>query len=228
MRVHRFLALIATAVGIIVVASPGMPAQIKLPPAIKPGGTPPPPAVPPAKPPDTKGKQPNPGTPGSLPVLPSFPGGGTGTSATPDKKKDDIQWPKSINGKSAAEYIKEMRTNSDPAVRESSVRALPAFGPKGRELGAQDLVDVLTKDADWIVKIAALQVMPTVLVGYAKIPDTPMANGLTAIVNLLASDHLNVRFEAVGAAGAIGSYFRLAQPKVISSLAFRSKDGNTW
>lgn len=229
MRAFCFLALI-TIIGVLMsFAAPGLPAQIKLPPQVKPGGMPPP-VVPPPKPPDPKGKPPMPipGQPGTNPGLPTFPGTGTGTSGAPDKKKDEAQWPKLVNGKSAEVYIKEMRTNPDPAVRESSVRALPAFGPKGRELGGQDLVDVLTKDADWNVKIAALQVMPTVLWGYAKLPDTPLANGLAAIVNLLSSEHLNVRFEAIGATTAIGTYMRLAQPKVISSLTFRSKDGNTW
>jgi len=199
---------------------------------VKPGG----PVQPVPKQPDTKGKQPSPtpGAPGpmpGLPGLPSFPGTGpgTGSGATqPDRKKDDIKWPKEINGKSAADFIKEMRTNSDPAVRESAVRALPAFGPKGRELGAQDLVDVLTKDSDWNVRIAALQVIPTVLVGYAKVPDTALANGLTAVVSMLSADHLNVRFEAVGASAAIGSYLRLSQSKAISTLTLRGKDGNTW
>lgn len=42
-----------------------------------------------------------------------------------------IEWPKEINGKSIADFVRET-VDLDPAVREAALRTLPAFGPAVR------------------------------------------------------------------------------------------------
>src|SRR5438105_2372097 len=105
----------------------------------------PPAKTPPAKPGDTKTK-------------PGDPKAADKAKNPPKKdsmgKKDDINWPKEVNGRKLAETVKDIRAASDPAVRETCIRALPFFGPEGRngpegkKLGAINLVDAMTKDND--------------------------------------------------------------------------------
>jgi len=237
MRASRVLGLFVIGLLITVTAvsaQPGLPPGVKLPPMIKPGGGGP--GMPQPKPGDPKGKPAPmpPGAPGGNPMnppgFPSGPSGGGGGPGAPavEKKKDTGNWPKEINGKSAEVIVKEMRTHSDPAVREAAVRALPLFGPKGREFGADDLVEALTRDPDWNVRLAALSVAPTVLLGFAESPDTPLSSGLNAMVNLLSSEHTHVRFDAVGAVASIGPYIRTVQPKVVASLTARARESTSW
>ncbi|HJZ90715.1 MAG TPA: HEAT repeat domain-containing protein, partial [Gemmataceae bacterium] len=243
MRAPRLLGLLILALFVAVAAvsaQPGLPPGVKLPTVIKPGGGPGMPQVKPAPPPvkTPPTGQPAPGgkdsgTPGggtgSSTGTPGFPGGGgAGAVEGPGKKKDPGNWPKEINGKTPEMIVKEMRTNSDPAAREAAVRTLPLFGPKGRAEGADDLVEVMNRDQDWNVRLAAVSVAPTVLYALADAPDTPLAQGLTAIVNLMVSENMNARYDAVNAIAAFGPYARNAQPKAISTLTTRAREFGSW
>src|SRR5439155_4691014 len=164
----------------------------KLPIQIKPGAPPVGPGMP--KPPTTPGTGKTPGTgtpsptqPGNPPTTPGVPSTTPGGPGAPAAKKDDVKWPKEINGKTVEVIVKEMRTASDPAVREAAVRTLPLFGPKGREHGADDLVLVMTRDSDWNVRLAGLSIAPTVPFAYATGAYTPLANGVSAIMTVLVS-----------------------------------------
>jgi HEAT repeat protein len=185
------------------------------------------------------GKPPTPGSPSPTPSQPpgTTPGGTPGfpqpgapsAPGAPAAKKDDQKWPKEINGKSAEVIVKEMRTASDPAVREAAVRTLPLFGPKGREFGASELVEAMTRDSDWNVRLAAIEMAPTVLFAYATGPDVPLSNGVNGIMSLLNSEHMPARFASIAAAGAIGPYMRHATSgKVVATLTSRAKEGGSW
>jgi HEAT repeats len=245
MRASRLLGLLVLALFVAVAAvsaQPGLPPGVKLPTVIKPGGGGP--GMPQIKPGPPPGKvlpgpgQPappvgkDPGTPGGGGTgtgTPGFPGGGGGGAVGGmEKKKDAGNWPKEINGKTPEMIVKEMRTSSDPGVREAAVRTLPLFGPKGRAEGADDLVEALNRDPDWNVRLAAISVAPTVLYALADAPDTPLAQGLTGIVNLLVSEHMNVRFDAINAVAAFGPYVRNTQPKAISTLTNRAREAGSW
>ena len=235
MFAYRLVGLLLTAC-FLAVAAAVVSAQPKLPPGVKvqPGVKPNVPMVPNVpKGVDPKGKNPvvpgNPGLPpgmnpgvGMPPVTPVPP------VAPPPEKKDNIKWPTDYYGKTLEVIVKEMRTHPDPAVREAAVRALPGFGPKAREVGGNDLVDVMTKELDWNVKMAAISVGPTILVGYAKAPDTMQANGLTMIVNFLTHQEMHVRFDAVGVVSSIGPYIRKAQPVVVQKLIARARETSAW
>ena len=146
----------------------------------------------------------------------------------PADKKDDVKWPDKVGGRTVQEVVKEMRGNSDPAVREGAVRALPAFGPKGREFGGQELVDAMTKDPDWNVRAAALEAGPAVLYFQAKSPDSILNSGVTTMVKSMGSSQLGIRVTAIVAVGSIGSYMRMLYPNVINELRTQVKESTSW
>jgi HEAT repeat protein len=150
----------------------------------------------------------------------------------PPSKSNNIDWPKEINGRNLKDTIKDIRGHADPAVREASIRTLPFFGPESRKLGADELVEAMTKDNDWNVRIAAISVAPTVLIGFATEPPDPQASsmiaGLNAIATLLTNPEALVRLEAVAAAAACGPYFRTVKSDIIQRLATRARDTASW
>lgn len=238
MSVLRILGLVALAVAFVAAASESgtASAQVKLPPQIKPGAPPGGiPGVPPVGQP--KNPLPGPGVPpgGAQPGGSGLPGPGGTPAAQPKKPRDQGKWPKDINGKTVDDCVKEMRTNSDPAVRESAVRTLPLYGPFGRDKGAENLVYALTKDQDLNVRLAALGVAPIVLFGFADAPDQPLADGLAAIVRYLDHEASAVRYDAVLACTAVAQiglqysqYMKTAQPNLISKLTFKARDNGSW
>jgi HEAT repeat protein len=225
MTTFRLLGLIVAVLFMVaaVSAQPGVPPGGKMPPVLKPGNPPPKPGDPkPGNPKDKNpmlpGKQPGPGIP---PV--TLPG-----PAAPPKKKDNIKWPDKVNDKTLETTVKDMRTHADPGVREACIRALPLFGPKAREAGANELVDAMTKDLDWNVRLAAVGVAPIVLLGFAESPDQPLTNGINAIYNLLSSGQLHFKYEAVAAVAAMGPYIRKAKPGVREMLSSLARDQSSW
>jgi len=237
MFAYRLLGLLITtcflAVAIVSAQPAGQPG-VKVQPGVKPNV----PMIP--KGADPKGKNPLPGNPGVPPA--KNPGMGMGMPplnpglpvqpvqpAVPEKK-NNINWPKDINGKTLDAIIKEMKTHTDPSVREAAVRTLPGFGPKARDLGGNDLVEVMTKDQDWNVRLAAMSVAPTILFGYANIPapDAMILNGTTVIVGYLTHEAMHVRFDAVGIANGLGRILRKVQPTVVQKLISRSRESGAW
>jgi hypothetical protein len=230
MSVPRLLGLFVLLLTVAAVsAQQGLPPGVKLPPQIKPGMPPMKPGPKPGDPGKGKNPMPKPGDPKLPPGIPGVPPVIIPGSASPDKKKDDIKWPKEVFGKSVEVVVKEMRTHSDPGLREAAVRMLPQFGPRGREVGGSELVEVMTRDPDWNVRLAGLSVAPTVLFGYATIIDAPLTSGSNAMMNMLDSSYMHVKYDAVLAAAATGPLIRLASGgKVIHSLTSRSRESTSW
>jgi HEAT repeat protein len=236
MTAVRVLGVIALFIGLAVFSSgpSTATAQVKLPPQIKP------PSSPPQTGPAQPGTQPgtNPATPGTgtTPGAPGTPGTGTtsgvpglpGSSPGVAPKRDRNGWPKDINGKSVDDCVREMRSNSDPAIRESAVRTLPLYGPIGRDKGADHLIYALTKDPDFNVRMTALSVAPTVLVHFADAPDQYVTDGLTAFMTYLSSDERHVRYDGVLAVSAVGPYMKKEKPSVMTTLSTRSKEAGSW
>jgi HEAT repeat protein len=234
MRAARVFGLLILALVLVALTVTDVPAQIpgvKVQPGIKPGLPPVPPVVP--KVPMNPGKNPIPVPPGGSPA--PQPGTSPGTSpgvappgGAPEKKRDRGKWPEKINDKTVDDCVREMRSNSDPAVRESAVRTLPLYGPVGRDKGAENLIYAMTKDQDINVRVAAVGVAPTVLLAYADGPDQPLMDGLTAIMNLLDSESIHLRQEAVMAVAACGPYMKQAKPGVVSKLVFRTRESSSY
>jgi hypothetical protein len=84
------------------------------------------------------------------------------------------------------------------------------------------------KESDINVRLAAVSVAPAVLLGLAKAPDAALNNGLATIVALLGHEMLNVRYEAVLAAGNVGPYLRTAQPGAIEKLKTNARMASSW
>ena len=164
MGTSRLLGLLSATLLIVAVASvsaqPGP--GIKLSPQIKPPATGPvtgPGAAPVGKAPiDPKmgGKTgtPGTGTGGSGSSGSGGSSGGGGGPTSPLIKGDPGKWPKEVGGKNLETTIQDLKSSTDPAIREAAVRALPYFGPKARELGAAQLALAL-RDSDVNVKVAA-------------------------------------------------------------------------
>ena len=241
MSVARLLGLSALAVGLTVVASQSGSAQpgVKIPPQIKPGM---PPAGIPGGQPGVPGK--NPGTipgvpPGKTPGVPpgTPPGSSPGSPSTPPgfpgKQRDPAnlaKWPKDINGRTLEECVKEMRSNNDPAVRESAVRTLPLYGPLARDKGAENLIYALTRDQDFNVRMTAMSVAPAVLLGLNDLEriDQPLVEGLAAIVKYLDHSSSHVQHDAVMACAAVGPFLIRQQPGAVGKLSLRAKEQSSW
>jgi hypothetical protein len=233
MRAARVLGLLVLALVLLVLIVSDVPAQI---PGVKvqPGIRPPAPPVPAPPPPVLPKGNPGAPAPGGNPMDPknpgSTPGGSTsgGTAPKVDKKRDAAKWPKEINGKTVDDCVREMRSNPDPVIRESAVRTLPMYGPVGRDKGADNLLYAVSRDPDISVRIAAIQVAPTVFAGYAEANDQPLMDGLGALVAVLDDPQTTIRQEGIMAVANIGPYMRTAKPSVISKLVFRSKEGSSY
>ena len=233
MSVLRILGLCALAIGVAVAASePGSAtAQVKIVPQIKPPPAPPMTGF--GQPPAGQKNPPAGGQPGGQPG--SQPGTGSGSSPSGSggvpgqpKSRPAGNWPKDINGKTVDDCVKEMRSNPDPAVRESAVRTLPLYGPVGRDKGAENLVYALTKDPDLNVKMTAMSVAPTVLLYYADGPDQQLTDGLAAFVKYLGDESSHVRYEAVLACQAVGPYMKREQPQIVTKLTSRAHEYGSW
>ncbi|HEX3147497.1 MAG TPA: HEAT repeat domain-containing protein [Gemmataceae bacterium] len=232
MRATRVLGLFILALMLTVAADNAQPGQpgVKTQPQIKPGG-PGVGGVP--KVPVDPGKNPIPMVPvGGGAADPKNPGttsGSTpGKAPLPEKKKDNVKWPEKINGKTVEDCIKEMRTNPDPVVRESAVRTLPLFGPVSREKGWDNLLYAMTRDPDINVKMTALSVAPSVVIGFAEAVDQVLMDGTKAIVNYLDSDSVHIKYDAVQAVMACGPYIKTAQPQVVPKLSFRMREPSSY
>lgn len=78
----------------------------------------------------------------------------------PKDKDKPFEWPKDVDGKNLAEYIKDF-DSKDPAVRESAAKVIPAFGPDSRKTASRGLVRLIT-DPDPGVRIAAITSVSTI------------------------------------------------------------------
>lgn len=233
MRLSRLFGLFATAAVISAVASvsaqPGKLPGVKVAPQVKPPADPGklPPATPPKNPIDPKGKILPPGTGPGVPGT----GGPPGTGGTPPLLKGDPgNWPKEINGKNLETIVQEIRSNPDPGVREAAVRALPYFGPRARELGFPNLLYAQKSDPDINIKIAALDVLPTVCMamGYLNTPDKIYEDGLNAVINLMDSEFYPLRLDAASSVTAFGLYAKVVQPRVVTKLITQTRATSSW
>jgi HEAT repeat protein len=231
MRMSRLLGLLAVTLLIAAVASvsaqPGP--GVKIAPQIK-------------APPTGPATGPMPAQP-KLPVDPKAGGGKTGTgggtagggssggggSTPPLIKGDPGKWPKDVGGKNLETTIQDIKSHPDPAIREISVRALPFFGPKARELGSANLFYALQRDTDWNVRVAAVEVTPAVCLamGYLNYPDKVYEDGMTAVFNLLDSDFYPLRLHAVSSLSGFGFYPKFA-PRIVSKLLSQTKVSSSY
>jgi hypothetical protein len=233
MRMSRLLGLLSVTLLVSALASVSsqVEAQVKVAPQIK---------APPAGP----ATGPMPAQP-KLPVDPKAGGGKTGTgggtsgggssgggggSTPPLIKGDPGKWPKDVGGKTLEATIQDIKSHSDPAIREISVRALPYFGPKARELGWANLLYALQRDTDWNVRVAAVEVTPAVCLamGYLNYPDKVYEDGMTAVFNLLESGFYPLQLHAVTSLTGFGFYPKFAGRIVGKLVSMAKSSSSSW
>lgn len=98
--------------------------------------------------------QPPPGSPSQPPAPPPVPPP-SGSAAKP-------AFPKDIGGKDLAAWIKEMKDNPDPRVREDAVLCIPLFGPAARKPAFKPLLAAVNRESDpgvWLKIIDTLGVI---------------------------------------------------------------------
>lgn len=235
MRSSQLLALVGTGVLFTLVAATAQQNPPGKLPQVKPGDPGKFPQVKPGDPKNpvdpNKNKNPIPMNPG-MGVPPVNPGMGVppvivvpGTQPNPPMppKKDAAgNWPKEIGGKKLSQYVREMRENSDPAIREAAIRVLPAFGPDAQDMASKNLLYALTKDPDINVRLAAMSVVP--VLGFDE-PD--VTEGLGAVFNYLGSESSHIRYEACVIVAQIGP-FPLARKNAIPKLIARGGETTSW
>lgn len=148
---------------------------------------------------------------GKAPVAPTPPVSTAPTGAFPSE----------IAGKGPEHYAREARENTDPSIREASLRVLPAFGPAGRKVAASAILQGLTKDADLGVKLAAINAVQNL--GFDDEKDIDSAT--KAMVGYLAHPQWQVRYEAIIGLGAAGQRVRkiaLEKIKPMADVSFPS------
>jgi HEAT repeat protein len=124
------------------------------------------PPLPKAKPPEKElpaKAPPPPFIPPPMPVKPKEPGDTKEPEKPASKEpKKEFEWPTSVNGRPMSEHIKDV-SNSDPAIREGALRALPEFGPNAREPATKIVMFhmQLINEKDPGVRAAAIQAIGT-------------------------------------------------------------------
>jgi HEAT repeat protein len=119
---------------------------------------PPPDLTPGTQAPAPKLPTPLPATPPPSAPLPAAPQPNP-TPAEPAKDKDkEPEWPSAINGKPMSEFIREVG-DSDPAIREMALRALPGFGPAAQKEAGKLILSHMepSKESDPGVRAAAFE-----------------------------------------------------------------------
>jgi HEAT repeat protein len=146
----------------------------------------------------------------------------SGQSETPPTKNETpkYEWPKEIGGKTLAQWVRDMRENKDPSVREMAVRIIPSFGPDARKVASENLLWALTKDTDWAVRMSAMAVVPSV--GFE---DKETKAGIKAMIDLTRSNQYQTRFDAIVHLGNCGP---IAGESISTIVSFGLQDLNSW
>src|SRR5262245_13094823 len=60
----------------------------------------------------------------------------------------EFKWPESIDRRNIHEWLKDATENPDPAIRESALKVLPAFGPRAQKECAAKLLKRMAPPSD--------------------------------------------------------------------------------
>ena len=79
----------------------------------------------------------------------------------PPKEPKKVEYPKFVDGKDLATWIKELNAakQPDPQQREFALRTLPQFGPEARKPSIGPITDLIFKDPDPGVRIVAITII---------------------------------------------------------------------
>jgi HEAT repeat protein len=93
--------------------------------------------------------------PPTTPPVPSQ----VGPPAVPPPAPMKPTFPKEIGGKDLAGWLKELKDNPDPAIREAAARIIPAFGPDARRPALKPLVAAVNREQDPSVWVAVIEII---------------------------------------------------------------------
>lgn len=141
-----------------------------------------------------------------------------------DDTKDEIKWPKLIQGKNLEAWVNEMRTSPDASSRESAIRMVPLFGPSATKAASANLLYAVKSEKDASVRLAAIQTVP--LLGFDGKAD--IEAGLDAMTNIVKSGSgfdRHFRLETMAALAACGPIAKRAVPVIAAGPL---KDPFSW
>ena len=138
----------------------------------------------------------------------------------PSKEPTKFEYPKLIGGKNLDMWVREMRENLDPSMRELALRTLPMFGPDVRKAASANFLHALTKDSDYAVRMSALSLVP--LIGFE---EKEAKAGIKAMIEYTKSPQVQCRYDAIAALGDCGGIAREAIPVIVD---FGLLDTNSW
>jgi HEAT repeat protein len=137
--------------------------------------------------------------------------------AKADAKTSDVETPDEIDGKTLAQWIKQIK-DRDPALAEVAIRTVVFFGDKARKEATPALIDALS------FTDTSLRVNACITLTMLGIPDSDMKRAVSALTRLVSDPQSIVRFYAATALGRLGDDARPAIPE----LVFRCKDAASW
>lgn len=129
-----------------------------------------------------------------------------------DPPKDEIKWPKEIQGKSLELWVRTMRESKDASTRDQAIRIIPFFGPASRQAVGRNLIDVIKTDPDLNVSLTAVATIP--LIGF---DDQYVDEGISVLLGVLRSPTAanHTKFETTMAIGSCGPIFKRAIPTIV-------------
>ena len=138
----------------------------------------------------------------------------------PSKEPTKFEYPKLIGGKNLDMWVREMRENLDPSMRELALRTLPLFGPDVRKVASPNFLHALTLDKDYAVRMSALSLVP--LIGFE---EKEAKAGIKAMIEYTKSPQVQCRYDAIAALGDCGGIARESIPVIVD---FGLLDTTSW
>jgi HEAT repeat protein len=135
-----------------------------------------------------------------------------------DKDKEKPKGPRDglVAGKTLSMVVREIQ-DKDPSVREAAIRAIPLFGPEGREAAPYLIAEL--KDNDTGLKSHA-----AIALGLVGVDERDMKKGIDALTLLLGDPQSVVRMQAATTLARFGPEAASAIPKLGGLI----KDVSSW
>jgi HEAT repeat protein len=129
------------------------------------------------------------------------------------EKPPEIKWPKEIQGKDMATWVRTVRESKDASARDQALRTVPYFGPECRKLVGPSIISAITTDPDINVRLTAISMVP--LIGFEpELVDEGLGALISVLVNKNNANH--TKFEATTALGNCGPIAKKAIPAIMS------------
>jgi HEAT repeat protein len=118
--------------------------------------------------------------------------------AKEDPKSDkESSIPKDVGGKTIEQWIKEIKEDPDPSVREAAIQAVVQFGPGARKAVPALITELQDRDA-------SIRSHAAISLGAIGCDEKDLKRGVNALVRLLSDAQAVVRYQAAMSLGHLG------------------------